>query len=230
MKREIVVAKFKEDVTWTSKSPWPVIVYDKHKDDNRPHSPQVRYEDLSENPLSGRESHSYVYHILKNYNNLADITFFVQGRPFDHCPHFQDTLFHNYTDSVGLGMPSHGGVVVKNTYTLDYKGPPFPWKLSVIKASAYLQNKWKFLFPNHDPLSEYVYVWGQQYAVPKWRILQRPYSFYERIYQELCQHKCHKELKSDAYSLELLMHYVVGDEWKNGYPDKLRGFSPKCMA
>jgi len=34
----------------------------------------------------GRESHTYLYHIIKNYESDEDqITVFLQGHPFDHC-------------------------------------------------------------------------------------------------------------------------------------------------
>lgn len=41
----------------------------------------------------GRESDTYLHHIVSNYENgLADVTIFCQGDPFDHSPNFLDLL------------------------------------------------------------------------------------------------------------------------------------------
>lgn len=67
----IVVAKYKEDVEWCKS--YNCIVYDKG----------------GEGPITlpniGREAHTYLYHIVENYDNLDDYTIFLQGNPFDHC-------------------------------------------------------------------------------------------------------------------------------------------------
>eukprot|EP01038_Epipyxis_sp_PR26KG_P013361 gene13361-17920_t len=36
----------------------------------------------------GCESHTYLNHIISNYEQLADVTYFTQGHPFDHAPDF----------------------------------------------------------------------------------------------------------------------------------------------
>ncbi|NJN36634.1 MAG: DUF3431 domain-containing protein, partial [Nitrospiraceae bacterium] len=43
-------------------------------------------------PNCGRESHSYLTHIVENYQNLADLSVFAQGHPFDHCADFHTIL------------------------------------------------------------------------------------------------------------------------------------------
>lgn len=74
---EVVVARYNEDLSWIAKE-FPrekVIVYNKGKDDLS----------LGENctivklPNIGRESHTYLYHIVHNYNKLAQRTLFLQG-------------------------------------------------------------------------------------------------------------------------------------------------------
>ena len=76
----IVIAKYNEDTTWTTKLQKPdtnCIVYSKG-----PHSHPLEIN----LPNVGRESHTYVYHIVNNYETLANVTVFLQGNPFDHLP------------------------------------------------------------------------------------------------------------------------------------------------
>jgi len=72
---EIVVARYREDVSWTAGLGFPVTVYDKS---GRPGPLAL--------PNIGRETHTYLSHILRRYDDLARHTVFIQGAPFDHMP------------------------------------------------------------------------------------------------------------------------------------------------
>jgi hypothetical protein len=69
-KIEIVVARYDEDISWTKPFESITTIYNKGKDNIT----------NSVNILNvGRESHTYLYHIVNNYDSLADITVFFQG-------------------------------------------------------------------------------------------------------------------------------------------------------
>ena len=72
---EIVVARYREDVSWTAGLGFPVTVYDKSGTPG-----------LLALPNIGRETHTYLSHILRRYDDLARHTVFIQGAPFDHMP------------------------------------------------------------------------------------------------------------------------------------------------
>ena len=77
---EIVVSRFREPLDWLSHTPfnkYPVIVYNKSGDDNYYKSPKMKKEVIL--PNVGCEAHTYLYHIINNYDNLANITAFFQG-------------------------------------------------------------------------------------------------------------------------------------------------------
>jgi hypothetical protein len=80
---ELVVAKYKEDVAWASTCGIPVVVYDKS---DSPAPGSIALANM------GREAHTYLHHIIRRYNSLAEMTVFVQGNPFDHCPHLFSLL------------------------------------------------------------------------------------------------------------------------------------------
>ena len=75
MNSVIVVARFNENLDWLLPAR-NVIVYNKGANDI-----DVPYIPL---PNVGRESHSYVTFILDNWNNLPDVTMFIQGDIKDH--------------------------------------------------------------------------------------------------------------------------------------------------
>lgn len=82
---KMIVAKYKEDVSWLSKCTKVnnFVVYDKSGESNPEYIP---LENI------GREAHTYLHHIINNYDNLDDIMIFSQGYPFDHCPTFIEDL------------------------------------------------------------------------------------------------------------------------------------------
>jgi hypothetical protein len=88
MKTEIVVSRYNENLDWLKKikksKDLKITVYNKGKDDI----------DVPFIPLKniGRESHTYLYHIINNYDNLADQTIFCQGDPIFHSPNFLDLI------------------------------------------------------------------------------------------------------------------------------------------
>jgi len=81
MNIELVIARYNEDISWLNKiKNKKITIYNKGKDDINKESIKL--------PNIGRESHTYLTHIIRNYNNLADITIFSQGDPFFHSPDF----------------------------------------------------------------------------------------------------------------------------------------------
>jgi len=71
---QVVVSRYAEDVSWTKDLFYSeeVVIYNKG-------SPLTGTIPL---PNLGRDFHTYFFHIVENYSNLADITFFVPGSAF----------------------------------------------------------------------------------------------------------------------------------------------------
>ena len=88
MDKQVVIARYKEDVGWVDQLDCDYIIYDKSGDviDNIPNRVCLK------NQPKGREAHTYLYHIVNHYNNLADCTCFLQGHPFDHCIDILDII------------------------------------------------------------------------------------------------------------------------------------------
>jgi hypothetical protein len=93
MKTEIVVARYKENLDWLKKikksKDIKITIYNKGPDDieNIPSGTSIiKLSNI------GRESHTYLYHIINNYDNLADQTIFCQGDSIFHSPDFLDLI------------------------------------------------------------------------------------------------------------------------------------------
>jgi hypothetical protein len=75
MDKQIVVCRYNEDISWTD-SLDNVIIYNKGEKIDSKHK-------VVNLPNLGMFHGSQLYHIIENYDNLADVTIFLQGWPFD---------------------------------------------------------------------------------------------------------------------------------------------------
>jgi len=85
--RRVIISKFKEDISWVEELKCDYVVYNKDNGLNE-------YDDYVINSNSidlcnvGREGHTYLFHIIKNYDNLKNFEIFVHGDPFVHFKDF----------------------------------------------------------------------------------------------------------------------------------------------
>ena len=74
----LVVARYNENINWVLAYNDIAIIYNKGKELNLPFNNVQNIENI------GREGHTYLYHIINNYNNLYSKTIFTQASPFEH--------------------------------------------------------------------------------------------------------------------------------------------------
>ena len=88
---KFVFARYNEDISWIYKHSQIAnncIIYNK----GLPIHPSPSIHVLSNDPIWGRESDTYLHHIINNYDNLDDYTIFSQADPFDHSPEFVEVV------------------------------------------------------------------------------------------------------------------------------------------
>lgn len=135
-----VVAKHKENTDWCK----DCVIIEKDKDV----------------PNQGRESSSYAWYIIQNYDNLPEQITFCQGDPFDHCPNILTETKSDFTTHGQIfrsdhnGNPHHGGLRIKEL--ANELGIEIPEKLD--------------------------FIVGAQFTVSRERILKHPKEFYEKLY------------------------------------------------
>ena len=82
MKNQIVVARYNENIEWIKNldpNLFDIFIYNKGDDINL----NLNCKVIKLNN-TGRESHTYLYHIISNYENLPEQIIFTQAHPFDH--------------------------------------------------------------------------------------------------------------------------------------------------
>jgi len=174
-KYQIVVARYNEDIKWLLPFKLVTIIYNKGDD-----------TDLIINNFNtiklknvGRESHTYLYHIVNNYEILKKRTIFIQGRINDHKvldfeDYFKDTYdFIAKTSNLKLDklktMIEHYGKWSKeNIQKCEYT--PYDWIEKVIGINL-----------NEISNDETKVVWGANFSISREMIHRKPKIFYENL-------------------------------------------------
>lgn len=162
MSLELVVARYLEDLSWLRNIPPQIraTTYDKSPSGNLPNV--------------GREAHTYLLHLCARYDDLAPVTVFCQGKPFDHCFDFRKTLRELVQTPFAGDFRWLGHVI--DTDTSD--GALFKvWSKNRGGEGIDIAGFHRELFGFEGP-DEYVFTLGGQFIVSRELIRQRPLDFY----------------------------------------------------
>lgn len=155
---EIVISKYNENIDWSNNLKSKVIIYDKSNSDNN----HIRL------PNIGREAHTYLYHIIKNYDNLPEYLCFLQGNPFDHLN------IENISQIENENFIKSNFIPLNKIYSCELNGKPDHPNLNL-----------DFIFDDlfiEKPLIV-DFIVGAQFIVKRENILNRSLSFYEKLYK-----------------------------------------------
>jgi hypothetical protein len=90
----VVISRYNEDLSWLEsidRRDSRIFIYNKGQKINNMFPGGVTVIDLEN---TGRESHTYLYHILNNYEELPEKIIFSQAHPNDHVsPNFKSEFF-----------------------------------------------------------------------------------------------------------------------------------------
>jgi hypothetical protein len=157
----IIIAKYKEDISWIEQINIPYIIYNKgHLIEPLPNVINVENK--------GRESDTYLQFIISNYQNLPDKIVLCQGDPFGHCKDFLEkvSLINEFE-----GITYLSDWIVEE----DLEGRPYAHGYGMVDMLNALNiplNVDKFIFPA-----------GAQYIVPKKSILNKSKLWWEKCYE-----------------------------------------------
>lgn len=152
IKSKVVVAKYKEDISWIDNLKSPVIVYNKNISDNKLFDKNL--------PNIGREGHTFFTYIVEHYDNLPDYIIFLQGYPFDHCNEIINKINNFKYDSDFYPL---GHVYIRNNNEIVNR---------VIFYSKII---------NVDVIQPIIFISGGQCIVSKKLILKRDKESYLKI-------------------------------------------------
>ena len=190
MSRCLIISRFNEDISWLSSyKDFKILIYnkgDKIKD--------IDFAKILKLPNVGRESHTWLYHIVNNYDNLDDINIFLQGRIDDlDCMAYKNpNKYLKVIDNYGFAASRYGIL------------SPFHWKFHVgIEKNEKYKKSWekfeisrskigfrsfaKSLFPNIPLIVATSY--GGCFALKKELIQSYDINFYHLLLEKLSKHK-----------------------------------------
>lgn len=167
---ELVVAHYEEDLAWLKRVPreFRMSIYD--KGDGA--SGGIRL------PNEGRESHTYLHHLVDRYDSLADLTVFVQGHPFDHAPDLHKKL-RAYTDGTELVSDFFWLGFLADTDDPRGRRLFVPWSKNPEGHELQLEEFHRELFGAAGPDS-YRFFAGAQFAVARGAVHNRQRDFYRK--------------------------------------------------
>ena len=219
MDKELIVSRYQEPVDWVLSSPIPVSLYNHGEPLDFDH-PNVDVIDL---PNQGREAGCYLEHLVRNYDNLSQQSFFVQADPHQTVAELFRRLEVFYTDTTPLTkeyLPFYPSNEAKAKDRVEWfdGGVEVHWGLAdPVEAnrcdacSSPCDLLWRQFFagPKPDP---FWFGYGASYAVPRHRITGRSkaYWLWVRDLVNKSDNSTHVGI-TNAWSLELLWNYLWGD-------------------
>lgn len=205
-KFQIVVARYNEDISWLL--PYKDVTTIYNKGDYIPLLSKFNTIQLNN---VGRESHTYLYHIINNYDNLKEKTIFFQGNISDHAEkildiedYFQDNNFIGKMDNYEINKLkneiTHFGKYKKDLKQGNLKkcdSTPYDWITQIIGVII-----------NPDLINTKV-VWNANFSVSKDLILSKPKSFYTNILRYINHHPNPEEGHFLERSWYLIFHNQI---------------------
>lgn len=188
MSLNIIVARYNENVEWTKEFP-NVIIYNKGIELNNGYN-QVFLNNV------GREGHTYYKYICDNYENLADHTIFLQGRPFDHSPNIISNLIkHVRNKDLNIDFEFLSEQIINSSLNLECVGN---WQCKNIHKT------WERVFGTNVENHECIFGAGAQFIVSKNKILKNTKDFYKNIVKIL-----EYDINPlEGYDIEIIHKYI----------------------
>ena len=174
MNFDVVIAKYKEDVSWVDNiaHSWAdaeirKFIYSKDENEDNPNYIRL--------PNVGREADTYLNHIIRNYDDLAEYTLFSQGGPKSDIWDICDDWRHYLSAAFDFDFfPLGHHVNVDNNW-----GYPTGWTADL---PYILREFYKDIFGSYEGCPNYfVYTVGAIFVVKRDRIKQYSIQFYENL-------------------------------------------------
>lgn len=177
----VVVARYNENIDWLNNLKYTVYLYEKGYVENG-----VKLINV------GREAHTYLYHIVDNYDKLDDYIIFLQGNPFDHgiinTDHINNLIIDN--DFIPLN-----GIIIGCKYKESHG--EIPNFCSVHNINTQHTNVVKF-----TP--------GAQFIVSKEKIKKHPLEFYKKLLDTMSNTNSNP---NEAHIMERLWGYIFNENF-----------------
>lgn len=180
---ELVVARYREDLRWLRRVPRSVriTVYNKGVEID-PGLAGILSEghEISFHRLEneGREAHSYLTHLVRKYAEIAPVTVFCQGHPFDHAPDFHDRM-RGMAEGGERPPPFLWYGFLEETDDRHGRRLFVPWSKNPERKELETGRLYEELFGGASP-DFFHFRGGAQFAVTREAVHRRGPEFYQR--------------------------------------------------
>lgn len=177
MNISLVINRFNENVDWIEKyKDIKIIIYNKGNklELNKENVSIINRENL------GRESETYLHHIIENYHDLSDLTIFTQAHPFDNIPSFFEFL---NSDLLKKEYTNYFNWYGKNNDVCDKNGSPGIYPISSGHPNEFnrtLEIIYNEVFNKECP-STIKFKPNASFSVSKDLILKRSKKIYQKL-------------------------------------------------
>jgi hypothetical protein len=189
----LVISRYNEDLQWLKEEPfnkYPSICYNKgvndifYKPDNMT---VIKLDNV------GRCDHTYIYHIIHNYDNLTEYTMFLPGsldiefkkkkavKWINEIENKSSFVFIGYKGTIDYGFYLDKWIASNNKNKQENS------EENLQKSEIRPYGKWYETFFGNIPDS-YYFTLGEVIGVDKEHILSRPKEEYEIFEEQLNQH------------------------------------------
>lgn len=159
----IILTRYDENLSWVQPYLEYCVIYNKGKDD-------LSYPSIKL-PNIGLEHHSWVYHIVNNYNSLPDYLIFLQGSPHYHFIGNVERFLDRFLDP-----ETRNKIHVED---LEYI-PLTDWFTTENIDCTEVFETYRELFDRDPPFKKFEYATCGQFCISSKRIRHYPKSFYEK--------------------------------------------------
>jgi hypothetical protein len=188
----IVVSRYNENLEWLKEYPfnlYPVIIHNKGINDDF-FKPDKLLKIINIENV-GRESHTYLYHIIQNYDNLDDIIVFLPGSTnanyrINRCKHL---IFHIEHKNKAVFLCTKENMNSLYDFQLDHWQSSSPENVFInpenkLKESSIRPfGKW-FNTMFGDIKTNFI-SWNGLFSISKLDVLQHSKEYYERLISEV---------------------------------------------
>lgn len=193
---EIVVARYNEDLQWITEYPFNQFNYTIYnKGVNDEYKKPKNYREFKI-PNVGRCDHTYLYHIVNNYNKLANITIFLPGSvQMERKKSTAIRLINNILSSkraVFLGQQTNNIQNLFGTFTLD-KWTASEGKNKMLNNESILQpaklrpyGKWYKFFFGKNVVRRYALC--GIFSISKFDIIKHNINYYKNFLNSVNTH------------------------------------------
>lgn len=184
MDKTLVICRFHEDISWLSDvKGYNIIIYDKGDPTALHHLPNI-----------GREAHTYIHHIIQNYDNLSTLNVFNQAWPFQHA------CADLYVDKLNKLSEKNKFVGLSDTIIEVESNDSYEW--DGVLENLTVEQYFKRLFPRYNCPKSFTTRGNGLFAVHRDRIRYHDVNFYKNIMKDF------ESQWTLPYLLERLWHFI----------------------